>query len=317
MGVRTWVGERPVHGRLTGSDPLLSAYGPAAGAAALGAVTGRLPRVGAIATVGAALHGPALASYSAVLAGPARHGAPPRLPALFTVSGTVAASGMALLVASPRESGPARLAAVLGAIGESAAAERRLGVVAETWREGRAGTLLRTACALTLAGAATAALVGRRGGPAGNARGLGPHPLRGLRGSRRPRLGRKYTVVPQRKGRCSIVTVSLTGASKEDVATVFGVLRTAFPTDRPSGDVPHEQPGDRLPVWTAVFDPTEERIPTGPTPLEGSVTDTLQGGYVAVDRLREALSGAFAVQERGTASGDQEKEVDLQLRTKR
>ncbi|MFF3412953.1 hypothetical protein ACFYW8_43925 [Streptomyces sp. NPDC002742] len=114
-----------------------------------------------------------------------------------------------------------------------------------------------------------------------------------------------------------MVTVSLTGASKEDVATVFGVLRTAFPTDRPSGDVPHDQPGDRLPVWTAVFDPTEERIPTGPTGLEGSVTATLQGGYVAVDRLREALSGAFAVQERGTASGDQEKEVDLQLLTKR
>lgn len=112
MGVRTWVGERPVHGRLTGSDPLLSAYGPVAGAAALCAVTGWLPRVGAISTVGAALHGPALASYRAVLAGPARHGAPPRLPILFTPSGTVAASGMALHVASPRESGPARLAAV-------------------------------------------------------------------------------------------------------------------------------------------------------------------------------------------------------------
>lgn len=52
-------------------------------------------------------------------------------------------------------------------------------------------------------------------------------------------------------------------------------------------------------------------------PLEGSLTATLQGGYVAVDQLCEALGAAFAVQERGTASGDQEKEVDLQLRTKR
>ena len=56
---------------------------------------------------------------------------------------------------------------------------------------------------------------------------------------------------------------------------------------------------------------------TGPIPLEGSVSATLQGGYVAVDRLREALGAAFAVLERGTASGDQEKEVDLRLGTKR
>ncbi|MFF3417825.1 hypothetical protein ACFYW9_24445 [Streptomyces sp. NPDC002698] len=114
-----------------------------------------------------------------------------------------------------------------------------------------------------------------------------------------------------------MATVSLTGVSKEDVATVFGVLRTAFPTDRPAVGVPHEQPGDRPPVWSAGFDPTDERIPTGPTPLEGSVSATLQGGYVAVDRLREALSGSFAVEEQGTAPGDQEKEVDLRLRTKR
>lgn len=113
-----------------------------------------------------------------------------------------------------------------------------------------------------------------------------------------------------------MVTVSLTGASKEDAATVFDVLRTAFPTDRPSGDVLHDQSGDH-PVWTAEFEPTEERIPTGPTPLEGSVAATLQGGYVAVDRLRDALGGSFTVQERGSASGDQEKEVDLELRTKR
>jgi hypothetical protein len=114
-----------------------------------------------------------------------------------------------------------------------------------------------------------------------------------------------------------MATVSLTGASKEDAATVFGVLRTAFPTDRPSDDVPQEQPGDRTAVWTAEFEPTQEWIPTDPIPLEGSVSATLQGGYVAVDQLREALDVAFAVDEQGTASGDQEKEVDLRLTTKR
>lgn len=114
-----------------------------------------------------------------------------------------------------------------------------------------------------------------------------------------------------------MATVSLTGASKEDAATVFGVLRTAFPTDRPSDDVPQEQPGGHSTVWTAEFEPTQEWIPTDPIRLEGSVSATLQGGYVAVDQLREALGVAFAVDERGTASGDQEQEVDLRLTTKR
>ncbi|MHA5053251.1 hypothetical protein [Streptomyces sp. SD15] len=115
-----------------------------------------------------------------------------------------------------------------------------------------------------------------------------------------------------------MVTVCLTGASEQDAATVFDVLRTAFPPiDQPADAVPHEQPGDRPAVWTAEFEPTQKRVPTGPTPLKGSLSATLQGGYVAVDQLCEALRAAFAVDERGTASGDQEKEVDLQLRGKR
>ncbi|MFG3026339.1 hypothetical protein ACGFZQ_49005 [Streptomyces sp. NPDC048254] len=114
-----------------------------------------------------------------------------------------------------------------------------------------------------------------------------------------------------------MATVSLAGASKEDAAAVFGVLRTAFPTDRSSDDVPEDQPGGHSVVWTAEFEPTQEWIPTDPIPLEGSVSATLQGGYVAVDQLRAALGVAFAVDERGTASGDQEQEVDLRLTTKR
>ncbi|MEU0038017.1 hypothetical protein [Streptomyces sp. NPDC006333] len=69
-------------------------------------------------------------------------------------------------------------------------------------------------------------------------------------------------------------------------------------------------------MWTAEFEPTQERLATGPTSLEGEFTATLQGGYAAVDLLREALVAAFSVDEQGTASGDQEKEVDLRLRTK-
>ncbi|MFH9425316.1 NrfD/PsrC family molybdoenzyme membrane anchor subunit [Streptomyces sp. NPDC017529] len=190
---------------------LLAGYGPAAGAAAASAVTGRLPRAGAAATGAAALLGPAVASYTAVLAAdtavPAWHGAHRELPYLFAASATAAASGMALVVGPTRETGPARCAAVLATVAESAvtkAAERRLGMVAETYREGRAGRLLRAASALTAIGAAGGALSGGRSRPLAAASGLAL-----LAGSACTRFGvfaagiasaedPKYTVVPQR-----------------------------------------------------------------------------------------------------------------------
>ncbi|MGW2223123.1 NrfD/PsrC family molybdoenzyme membrane anchor subunit, partial [Nonomuraea sp. NPDC001684] len=46
---------------------ILTAYGPQAGLAALTGVTGRFPRLGRAATVGAGLTGPALATYTAAL----------------------------------------------------------------------------------------------------------------------------------------------------------------------------------------------------------------------------------------------------------
>ncbi|WP_328917698.1 MULTISPECIES: NrfD/PsrC family molybdoenzyme membrane anchor subunit [unclassified Streptomyces] len=192
---------------------LLSVYGPAAGAAALCAVTGRTPRIGAAATGAAAVLGPALAAYTAVLAAdtavPAWHGAHRELPYLFAASATAAAAGMALVVGPGYENAPARAAAVLAAAGEGAAtraAERRLGMVAETYREGRAGTLLRTAKCLTAGGAATAALFGHRSRAAAVAGGLAL-----LAGSACTRFGifaagvasaldPAYTVVPQRAG---------------------------------------------------------------------------------------------------------------------
>ncbi|MFF1695468.1 NrfD/PsrC family molybdoenzyme membrane anchor subunit [Streptomyces sp. NPDC058257] len=190
---------------------LLGAYGPAAGAAALTAATGRLRGVGAVATAAAALLGPAVASYTAVLAAdtavPAWHGAHRELPYLFAASATAAASGMALVLAPPAESAPARCAAVLAAGAETAvtrAAEQRLGMVAETWRSGRAGALLRSAKLLTAAGAAGGALLAGHSRTAGAVSGLAL-----LAGSACTRFGifaagvasaedPKYTVVPQR-----------------------------------------------------------------------------------------------------------------------
>ncbi|WP_185932792.1 NrfD/PsrC family molybdoenzyme membrane anchor subunit [Streptomyces sp. WAC 01325] len=191
---------------------LLAAYGPAAGAAALSAVTGRAPRTGAAATGVAAALGPALAAYTAVLAAdtavPAWHGAHRELPYLFAASATAAASGMALVAAPRAENAPARWAAGIATAGDmlaATAAERELGpLVAETWRQGHGGRLLRAARVLTLAGGAGAALLAGRGRPAAVASGLAL-----LAGSACTRFGvfaagiasaqdPKYVVVPQR-----------------------------------------------------------------------------------------------------------------------
>lgn len=191
---------------------LLSGYGPAAGAAALTAATGRLPRIGAAATAGAAVLGSAIATYTGVLAAdtavPAWHEAHRELPYLFAASATAAAAGMALAAGPLAENGPARRAAVLGAAADlalSQAIEHRVGMIAETYRDGTAGRLMRTARALTVGGAATAAFLGGRSRAAAVAGGAallaGSACTRfgvfhaGLASARDP----KYTVVPQRE----------------------------------------------------------------------------------------------------------------------
>ncbi len=136
---------------------LLTAYVPAAGVAAASALTGRLPRAGAAATAGAALLGPAVASYTAALisdtAVPAWHDGYPEMPFLFTGSGAMAAGGLGLLAglpgrARPGETDPARNLALLGAAMELAAAERmehRIGMVAEPYSSGRAAATSKPA----------------------------------------------------------------------------------------------------------------------------------------------------------------------------
>jgi hypothetical protein len=115
---------------------------------------------------------------------------------------------MALVVGPTSENTPARWAGGLAALADTAvteAAERRLGLVAETYREGRAGVLLRTARTLTVAGALGAAVLGGRCRAAAALSGLAL-----LTGSACTRFGvfaagiasaedPKYTVVPQRE----------------------------------------------------------------------------------------------------------------------
>ncbi len=154
---------------------VLFAYAPAATAAALGelAGTGELARrvrpLASAGTAGAALLGPAVASYTAALvattATPAWHEGHREMPFVFVGSAASAAAGLGLLAAPVAQNGPAVRMAALGAAGELTAVkllERRIGIVAETYHEGRAGKLMRTAEALTVAGVGGALALGRR-----------------------------------------------------------------------------------------------------------------------------------------------------------
>ncbi|THA71489.1 hypothetical protein E6P78_06070 [Streptomyces sp. A0958] len=112
------------------------------------------------------------------------------------------------------------------------------------------------------------------------------------------------------------VSVVVSDCPENDARTVFDVLRAAFTTDRSSADIPHEAAAKRPTAWTATVDVSEARTVSGPVTLGAPVTADVQGGYLAVDRLRQGLADAFAVQVVGTVSGDQEEEVRLRLENK-
>ncbi|WP_436535780.1 NrfD/PsrC family molybdoenzyme membrane anchor subunit [Actinoplanes sp. HUAS TT8] len=191
---------------------ILATYGPLAGVAAATSVTGLFPGIGKAATAGAALTGPAVAAYTGVLladtAVPAWHGAHGELPFTFVGSAAAAAGGLGMIAAPTAQAGPARRLALLGAALEtasSAVSEKRMGMVAETYRSGKAGRLMTASRVLTIGGAVGGALFGRRSRVAAVASGLAL-----LAGSACTRFGifeagvasakdPKYTVVPQRE----------------------------------------------------------------------------------------------------------------------
>jgi formate-dependent nitrite reductase membrane component NrfD len=143
----------------------------AAAAAGAELVRGRsrtLDRGGDAAGVGAAVVGPAVATYTAVLfsntAVPAWHEAHRELPVLFGSSAAAAGGGMGLIGASVADNAPAARLAVAGAIAELAAGEvmeRRLGMLADVYETGRASRLMRASKACLAAGA-VGAVLGRR-----------------------------------------------------------------------------------------------------------------------------------------------------------
>jgi formate-dependent nitrite reductase membrane component NrfD len=157
---------------------LLAGYGPVAGAAAVSELTGILPKAGTAATLGAALLGPAIATYTAALicdtAVPAWHAGYREMPYLFAGSAASAAGGLGLLATAPADAEPARHLAVLGAAVELIAKRqliRRLAAsaepgslargLAEPYEAGTTGTILRIAEFLTVS-ALAGAVLGRR-----------------------------------------------------------------------------------------------------------------------------------------------------------
>ncbi len=192
---------------------VLSGYAPLALTAAATEVAGRYRLLGSAATAAAAVLGPAVATYTAVLlsdtAVPSWHEGYRELPYVFAGSAASAAAGLALVTAPAAEAGPARRLAVLGAaleLGAFRTMKRRMGLLAEPFDRGRPRTLLRASEALTAGGAALALLSGtlrdrRLAVAAGAALLTGSAALRfgvfhaGVASAEDP----KYTVVPQRE----------------------------------------------------------------------------------------------------------------------
>jgi hypothetical protein len=221
---------------------LLAGYVPLAGAAAASAVSGRLPRIGAAATAGAAALGPAVASYTAALisdtAVPAWHDGHREMPYVFVGSAATAAGGLGLVAAPLREHGPARALAAMGVGTELAAfelMERRIGMPGEPYSQGRGGTYVRAGKILSVAGA-VGAVLGRRsrlaGAVSGGALLAASAATRwgifhaGLQSANDP----KYTVVPQRRrleeGRPATGTSTTTSSPSRTAASSTGEPRT-------------------------------------------------------------------------------------------
>jgi hypothetical protein len=176
-------------------------------------VTGRLPVVGRVAGAGAAAFGPGLATYTAALlantAVPIWHEGHRELPFVFGGSGAAAAGGVAMLLAPAAQHGPAARMALAGGTVELAASEvmdRRLGMLAEPYQQGRPALLMRTAKALTLAGHGLNVLGSLADRPllrrlAGAAYTAGSVSLRFaiFEGGKASANDPKYTVVPQKQ----------------------------------------------------------------------------------------------------------------------
>ncbi|MFD1537009.1 NrfD/PsrC family molybdoenzyme membrane anchor subunit [Nonomuraea guangzhouensis] len=194
---------------------LLAAQGGLSAVAASTELTGILPVAGDAAALATGLTGPLTATYTAVVvadtAVPAWHEAYRELPFLFAGSALASAGAVGMLATPRAEAGPARVVAVVGAVVESVAGmlmERRLGLVGEPYRVGKAGRLMLSARVLTAGGGLLAAVAGRGRvltALSGLALTAGALCTRFgiLEAGRASAADPKYTVVPQRERLCT------------------------------------------------------------------------------------------------------------------
>jgi DMSO reductase anchor subunit len=148
---------------------ILVANGAAVAPAATGKVLGFPKGFGRRAEPVAALIGPALVTYTGVLLAntsiPAWSEARMELPLLFASGGAASAGAAAAMTTPARDAGPARRLALAGAAGEIVNSElmrRRLGPLHKAYEEGDAGKFDKASTALTVAGGALLAGIGKR-----------------------------------------------------------------------------------------------------------------------------------------------------------
>ena len=148
---------------------LLSAYAPLSFAASASTLSGRAPRTGRLAGLGAAGLGALVSTYTGALisdtAVPVWHEGHREMPFLFSGSSALAAGGLGMITAPRAENAPAWRMALIGAGGELAVErllERRLGPTARALKVGDAERRLRAAKALTSVGTVVATLGARR-----------------------------------------------------------------------------------------------------------------------------------------------------------
>ncbi len=148
---------------------ILSAFGGSLSLAVGSSLTGLAAPLGRAGGALSALLGPALATYTGVLLAntstPAWHESRRFLPGLFAASAAAGGGAACCVVTAPRHAGPARRVAIAGALAEvliSSAMERSLGAAGHVFRAGDAATYAKASRTLSLAGAATLAVGGRR-----------------------------------------------------------------------------------------------------------------------------------------------------------
>ena len=148
---------------------ILTGFAAATTGATAHALTGRMPRTGAVCRPAAALLGLPLSTYTGALIAqtsvPVWHEARRHLPVVFAAGAALSAGGAATVLTAPEHAAAARRLVVMGAVAELCAVlamEQHLGELGEPYGVGAAGTFKRAADVLVTAGAVTVAAWGRR-----------------------------------------------------------------------------------------------------------------------------------------------------------